>query len=146
MSVHSINKKIIVSFGEFYGLSYLLEFYKIRPSENIEKLSHLNIKCSNLRMHFNEQELEEIKPLIHLLISKNKKHLNDIIQEHHIRSLAAKTLMLRPRNKVHKQNFRKCQVGQTSKIKKYLKDISNLELDNNVLTCYLKRYHMYLKK
>ena len=77
------NSKPCVTFGQFYGLNYLLRYYDIKSNNAIDKLARLNVKCHDLTVYFSEKELKKIKPLIYLLFSKNKKPLNDIVKEGH---------------------------------------------------------------
>ena len=76
------NKNLDVSFGKFYGLNYLQHYYGLRTTEVIRRLSQLKAKSLNLKKCFNKNEMKQVRMLVHLLISKNKKPLNQIIIEY----------------------------------------------------------------
>jgi hypothetical protein len=104
------NKNFDLSFGIFYGLNYLQHYYGLRTTEVFRRLTKLKAKSLNLKKYFNKNEMNQVRMLIHLLVSKNNKPLNQIIIEYKNQRLK-KALKLDNKSRHKQKGFDK--IGKT---------------------------------
>lgn len=98
------NPKRGQTYGNFFGIDHLINYYNIKNTKSIKKLIQLNVNCAHLKNYFKKQELKEIEPLIHLLLSKNNQ--NELLKAH--TEEPSSLLFKKSKTKLNKQTGLNC--------------------------------------
>lgn len=133
MPINLITKtKAYLNYGQFYSIKYLLICYKLKLNKGIAKLAKLNAECSNLKAYLNNQELNQIKPLINMALSiKNNKYINDIIAKK------------QPSQKHSIGSCKKAKIKENQNYSKLKQLPLGKKIKPGLSRNFLKRYSMY---